>query len=81
MSSATPGAVTVGATSGRDGGAQPWSFQTTDSPDSDGVEGPMVILRSAAGHEFVLTGQDLLMLSILMLLFADTLLTVAEVLD
>jgi hypothetical protein len=90
MSSATPEAVTVGHSSGRDSATQAWSFETTDTPDSDGgagvrpsdgIDGPMVIVRSAAGHEFVLTVQDLVMLSVFVLLFANTVLSVAEVFD
>jgi hypothetical protein len=81
--------VTVGAHSGRDSDSA-WSFQTTEAPasgggggarPSDGVEGPAIIVRSQAGHEFTVTGSDLLMAWVVLLLFANTVLSVAEAFD
>lgn len=86
---ASPGAVTVGATSGRDSDSA-FAYETTSAPGSDGgagaspsagVEGPVIIVRSQAGHEFAVTGSDLVMASVLLLLFANTVLSVAEVFD
>lgn len=81
--------MTVGATSGRDSDSA-FAYETTAMPESDGsgsaassagVEGPVIIVRSQAGHEFAVTGSDLVMLSVVVLLFANTVLSVAEVFD
>jgi hypothetical protein len=56
---------------------------TADAPTygslREQVDGPKVIIETAAGHEIVLTAFDLLMISTLTLLLTDTVLTVAEV--